>query len=614
MSDRGGQSFFFVSLPELRRLVCVSLSLQEEGGEARSTQIKTCRELVLLYADVLASPALDSFTEITLVMAIPFYKKGIIQAYGQRNHLQLGCPQCVLPGKDFLSETTRLSAVSMELSTSENQLCMSVEASTVRLPLARLEDFDIAPMVLKNFFSHRDAVLQSVSLGTNKWCFVLPSMKRGQVISFSRQLPNDGPFRTYTDLKNHWDSLYGYRLPELAEEEEVYCSVYFKLVGERLFTYPLSCIRLQPVQRCTRLDLQGALGSFISDARGLLQSVCGFPVRMTSKPCCHTSGLTSTASEQVFGGKPTNLTSSCSSQLALTQLPASAFQLAKPSFCSQQPGGQSCVERQVGGGDREVSSSTTSGTSTYSLSSSNCDPGLIPAKPVPKLVPIFRNKSLPCHVDITQLQSQRQQEQRSGGTEEGGRVTLPAFGNKRPQRSSPSASSSSSSSFKLSQRPPSRIVPCFTRRSKSCRSHPPHPNPLHSRSPCSKPESSLSLHPKPSPDPKPTPETHPNPTSTPTDKLPQDKGGQQPTHQPPQPLTPSDIPNSQEGEPVQETVKRRRSAVQQVNVEAMARSNQLAKVNSATLLVWLKGRGVAIRANDRKDVLMLKVMSCLAEA
>lgn len=30
---------------------------------------------------------------------------------------------------------------------------------------------------------------------------------------------------------------YGYRLPDLPEKELVYCSVYFKLVGERLFTY-----------------------------------------------------------------------------------------------------------------------------------------------------------------------------------------------------------------------------------------------------------------------------------------------------------------------------------------------------------------------------------------
>lgn len=123
-------------------------------------------------------------------------------------------------------------------------------------------------------------------------------MKRGQIINISRQLPRDGPFRTYRDLQDHWNHLvhniltdtqrihavhthththtttqsrchgnlffelhllslrpsacfyskfvcvcvcvlqYGYRLPDLAEEEVVYCSVYFRLVGERLFTYP----------------------------------------------------------------------------------------------------------------------------------------------------------------------------------------------------------------------------------------------------------------------------------------------------------------------------------------------------------------------------------------
>lgn len=31
---------------------------------------------------------------------------------------------------------------------------------------------------------------------------------------------------------------YGYRLPELAEDEVVYCSVYFRLLGEILFRYP----------------------------------------------------------------------------------------------------------------------------------------------------------------------------------------------------------------------------------------------------------------------------------------------------------------------------------------------------------------------------------------
>eukprot|EP00064_Thunnus_orientalis_P023251 superscaffoldBa00008607_g23484 len=63
------QSLFFLGLPNLKKLCCVTLSLQEEDEEPRSKQIKTCRELVLLYSDILASPALDSFNEITVVMA-----------------------------------------------------------------------------------------------------------------------------------------------------------------------------------------------------------------------------------------------------------------------------------------------------------------------------------------------------------------------------------------------------------------------------------------------------------------------------------------------------------------------------------------------------------------
>ncbi|XP_027130264.1 uncharacterized protein C18orf63 isoform X1 [Larimichthys crocea] len=257
-------------------------------------------------------------------MAKSFFQKGVLQLFGQRRSLQLGPPQCVFPGvlqcclsyslicrlspswnkaglyliagKDFLTERGRLRAVSTELNTCEGQLCISMEANTVRLQPTTLEDFDLSPLVLRRFCSDPEAILDPSSTGGAIWCHILPSMKKGQIITISHQLPRDGPFRTYRDLQNHWNCLYGYTLPDLAEEEVVYCSVYFRLVGERLFTYPLSCIRLQPVQRCPPVDLQGALGSFLSDIRGRLQSVCGFPARLTSKPCYHTG--------QVLGGEP----------------------------------------------------------------------------------------------------------------------------------------------------------------------------------------------------------------------------------------------------------------------------------------------------------------------
>ncbi|XP_078147648.1 uncharacterized protein C18orf63 homolog [Centroberyx gerrardi] len=747
----GQQSLFFLSLPELRKLCCVSLSLQEEEEESRSRQMKTCRELVLLYSDILASPALDSFTQITVVMAIPFFKKGIIQAYGQRRSLQLGSPQCVLPGilqscvsysltsrltpswnkaglylvsgKDFLTESGRLNAVSMQLSTSENQLCVSVEASTVRLPPTRLEDFDLPPLVLRSFCSRPDSVLHTFSNGGTIWCHVLPSMKKGQIITISRQLPKDGPFRSYTDLQNHWNRLYGYRLPDLAEEEAVYCSVYFKLVGERLFTYPLSCVRLQPPQRCPRIDLQEALGRFLSDARDALHSVCGFPVRMTGRPCYHTASLTSAASAQVLSGEPVNLTTVSSGRPVLTQLPAPPARPTKPSSGSQPPAWPPLSQQAGGGGGRRdrmeeggsqthsqrcggegewppsasshvysssfssspslsysssgyqsastLSSSSSSSSSSFtvyqsapSLPSSSSSsssssftihqsapslpfssssssslfsplpppPSQTPVIPAPKLVPIFRNKCPSRHVNVTLLRAQRLKEQRGGGGEERGRVTLPAIGNKRPA----APLSSSSSSFSLSgpsfpsssssmwperlQIPPPPTIPRFNRRSKSLGvSARPKPKNVLNLSPASRPKPGLSLSPTPNLDLKSKSSFSQNSVSNSRVKVPQDKAPQPPSAPPPQPpppLAPSEIPSSRGGDlfVVESKPKRSKSAVQDVDVEKMARSSQLSKVNSATLLVWLKGRGVAVRAKDRKEELMLKVMGCLDEA
>ncbi|XP_060950180.1 proline-rich protein 36-like isoform X2 [Limanda limanda] len=242
----------------------------------------------------------------------------------------------LVEGKDFLRERGTQSAVSMELSTTEGQLCISINTHTVRLSPTTLEDFHLPPLVLRRFCSDPDSVLDPSSTGGTVWCHVLPSMKKGQIITISRQLPRDGPFRTYTDLQNHWNSLYGYRLPELPEAERVYCSVYFRLLGETLFTYPLSCIRLQPAQCCPRGDLQGALGSFLSDVRDRVHSVCGFPARLTRKPCYHTTSLNSAASAQVQSGEQVNLTTSSSSvRPALTQLPPPPPRPVGPSFRSQ---------------------------------------------------------------------------------------------------------------------------------------------------------------------------------------------------------------------------------------------------------------------------------------
>ncbi|XP_069368417.1 uncharacterized protein C18orf63 homolog [Paralichthys olivaceus] len=768
------RSLSFLGLPDLKNLVCVSLTLFDE--EPRSKQMKTCRELVLLYSDILASPALESFTDITVVMAIPFFQKGVLQAFGQRRGLQLGSPHCVFPGdlqcclsyslitrlspswnkaglylvsgKDFLSERGTQSAVSMELSTTEGQLCISIDTHTVRLPPTTLEDFDLPPLVLRRFCSDPDSILDPSSTGGTIWCHVLPSMKKGQIITISRQLPRDGPFRTYTDLQNHWNCLYGYRLPELTEAEVVYCSVYFRLVGERLFTYPLSCIRLQPAQCCPRVDLQGALGSFLSDVRDRVQSVCGFPARLTRKPCYHTTSLNSAASAQVQSGEQVNLTTSSSVRPVLLQLPAPPPRPVRPSFRSQPPAwtprfqqdsaqgllgngrgfGSSLTQSQGCRGDGDwlsslfsfsdvapplsstscsssiplfqpasslsstssssssrpvfqpapllssascsssnplfqpasslsstssssssslplfyTASSLTSSSSSSSiqvfqpassLSSSSTSSSVLPPlppsmNPAPKLVPIFKNKHPSRHINVALLWAQKQTEQLGGGGEERRRLTLPNFRRDTPASAPPS-------SFPSLPVPPPPIIPRF--------SYPPKPTcspaPQSTAPPRIKHLSSLSPGPMSRPGLVLAPNTETKHKSKSGSKTHLKSGSEndtaannsrelkrEATKQPsaaaaeaPPPLTTSDISekdkdkNSRARVRFESKPKKSRAAVREVDVEKMARSNQLSKLNSATLLSWLKGRGVLVSTRHKKEELMLKVMGCLAEA
>ncbi|XP_043395888.1 uncharacterized protein C18orf63 homolog isoform X10 [Chelonia mydas] len=297
MNDTRHQSLFFVSLPELQKLCAIKVTLSSKlaENEVRNTQMKICRQLLFLHPDILSSPVPGTLNQISVVMAISFYKTGKCQAYVQKH----GATEAIF--------------------------CLIWEGK-----MLLLEDFDISANILDIFDNNKNTVIQRHSILSN-WCYVLPSMKMGQIISISHVIPPESPFHSYKDFQKHWKNLYGYILPEDHGETKIYCSVYFKLIGERLFTYPLSCIRSQPVQYFTRVDLEGVLNSFLSDLKSKLPHLCGFPVKMTSKALYatkelikHPMHLNQFGNSCVFQGvnaKPANLTSKPIWKVSLTQAP-----------------------------------------------------------------------------------------------------------------------------------------------------------------------------------------------------------------------------------------------------------------------------------------------------
>ncbi|XP_020853329.1 uncharacterized protein C18orf63 homolog [Phascolarctos cinereus] len=350
MSVSGQHSLFFISPPDLQKLCAVKvvLSNQIADSELRSTQMKMCRQLLFMHQELLTSPVPGILSQIWVVMAIQFYKTGKLQAFTEKHGAKVVTPQKVVPailqtclsysvtarlspswnkaghllvqGRDFLSQTGRQTAIVLDMNVSENQLCISIEACTVRLPPPKLNDFEISENILKNFDGNKHAIIEGHSILSN-WCYVLPSMKMGQITSILHTVPPDCPFRSHEDFQIHWDSLYGYNLPEHCGKMEIYCTVYFKLIGERLFTYPLSCIRSQPVQFFPRVDVESVLKSFLPDLKSKLPHICGFPVKMTNKPCYYTQELTK-PSLQGNKVKTPNLTAKNMFRDSLTQVPS----------------------------------------------------------------------------------------------------------------------------------------------------------------------------------------------------------------------------------------------------------------------------------------------------
>ncbi|XP_053836730.1 uncharacterized protein C18orf63 homolog isoform X3 [Vidua macroura] len=447
MNSTRHQSLFFVSLPELQKLCAatVTLSSQIPETEARTIQIKTCRQLLFLYQEILSAPVTGTLNQISVVMAIPFYESGICQAYVERHGATLEALQTVTPAllQTCLSYTLtarlaprwnkagHLLVQVIDLNVSERQLCISVEPCSIRLPPPELGDFDISANTVKLFDSNENTVIQQHSILSN-WCYVLPSMKMGQIINISHIIPPESPFHSYKDFQMHWKSLYGYILPEDLEETKIYLSVYFKPIGERFFTYPLSCIRSQPVQYFPRTDAESVVSSFLSDIKSNFSQLCGFPVKMTSKALYATKEL-SRASVHEIKPKHTKLDGEMVCVVSLTQAPPRKPTLPGiPSPCSTE--NSHWMERLIkepGANSFSSSSNSTGGVSIEATEKSVSNkqiPG-IPQLPtakssgtpvnsaveatlpkVSKIIPIFKGKLMQMNGKITNQTDRKKKE------------------------------------------------------------------------------------------------------------------------------------------------------------------------------------------------------------
>ncbi|XP_059102444.1 uncharacterized protein C18orf63 homolog [Peromyscus eremicus] len=485
MNESRQQSLFFIILPDLHKLCATQIILSSRVAEReiRSTQIKMCRQLLLLHEDILTAPVPGILNQIWVVMSIPFFKSGRLNAYIEKYGAKMEAPQRVIPvilqnclsysltarlapawnraghllvqGRNFLSHMGKQNAVVLDINVTETQVCLSIEVYTVRLPPPELKEFDISQHIIEDFHANQNAVIERHSILSN-WCYILPSMKMGQIINFLHTAPPDCPFHSFKDFQRHWDDLYGYKLPEDCGDMKIYCSIYFKMVKERTFTYPLSCIRSQPIQFFPRVDLEGVLKSFLSDLKSKLPHICGFPIKMTNKPCYYTQELTR-PQKQENKVKPPNLTTKKHFRASLTQAtllkptgalclvpqPTSANHKVEP-FVSQQCSGLFSADPFQPGSPQDqkpswplqapqlhLEVSKLSRESTQVQRNNVCSP----SKRAPAFIPVFKRKSEQGNKGISALGNMKRKQ--SAVTE----PTLPAQKTSVTQGGKPSSGS-----------------------------------------------------------------------------------------------------------------------------------------------------------------------------
>ncbi|KFO38433.1 hypothetical protein H920_00167 [Fukomys damarensis] len=222
MNESRQQSLFFITLPDLHQLCAVPIILSNRMAdtEIRSTQMKMCRQLLLLLEDILASPVPGIFNQIWVVMTIPFFKAGKLNSFIEKYEAKMEVPQRVIPvilqnclSYSFMARLApawnrvgHLLVQVLDVNVTEAQVCLSIEVCTIRLPPPELKEFDISQSTLENFHTKKTAVIERHSILSN-WCYILPSMKMGQIINILHAIPADCPFHSFKDFQMHWDNL-----------------------------------------------------------------------------------------------------------------------------------------------------------------------------------------------------------------------------------------------------------------------------------------------------------------------------------------------------------------------------------------------------------------------
>ncbi|XP_077285611.1 uncharacterized protein LOC143910874 isoform X2 [Arctopsyche grandis] len=157
----------------------------------------------------------------------------------------------LVKGRDFLQTRQPLKAIILNVFVFDNSVILEIKCLKIRLSPIQIDDLNVANNTLDYFNQMPNAIISENSL-MNQWVHVLPSLKKGQIISVNKELPQSALFQNYKDLNRHWKNI--------------------------LYTYPSVCLQTsKPLQIVPTADtIRIIKNDFLFDIRQRLSHVLGY--------------------------------------------------------------------------------------------------------------------------------------------------------------------------------------------------------------------------------------------------------------------------------------------------------------------------------------------------
>ncbi|GLV38816.1 hypothetical protein CBL_05815 [Carabus blaptoides fortunei] len=267
---------------------------------------RNCGQLLFENSFVLACPNLEGLFGIYVVAKESYFKDGTLHEYFKKRNLKPGQPnylykhiyeECcyytitaklapkwnmisnyLVRGRDFLTATNAIDAMHLTINiNNKGDTSFGFQISRIKLASMTLDKLDLHKSKLAELNSKKFVELKKYETKTIR---VLPSLKRGNIVSISKTIHENCAIKNYNDMKRHWKNTYGYRLPE-TDDAMFYMEVSF-FNGSFVFTYPSVCVRPYEPVFMQRVDPGPVVAVFMADLLKTVPTILGDTYKVPS--------------------------------------------------------------------------------------------------------------------------------------------------------------------------------------------------------------------------------------------------------------------------------------------------------------------------------------------